>query len=155
MYFLDQKDMPTRWYNILPDLPVPLPADLHPATGNPVAPEDLAPLFPMALIHAGIQPRTLYCYSQRSSGYFAYMEKDCLPRGLQLEKALATPAKIFYKYEGTCPAGSHKFNSAVPQAFLHKTEALSVSAPRQRRTWGSAISIAVVYLTWNAGLLEK
>ncbi|MDD4924233.1 MAG: TrpB-like pyridoxal phosphate-dependent enzyme [Dehalococcoidales bacterium] len=143
MFFLDQKDMPTKWYNILPDLPVPLPADLHPATGNPVAPGDLAPLFPMELIMQEFSPERYIDIPEEVQDILFTWRPTALHRAYQLEKALDTPAKIFYKYEGTSPAGSHKLNTAVPQAYYNKKEGVKrISTETGAGQWGSALSIA-------------
>ncbi len=143
MYFLDQKDMPTKWYNILPDLPVPLPVDLHPATGNPVAPEDLAPLFPMELIMQEFSPERYIDIPEEVQDILRTWRPTVLHRAYQLEKALDTPAKIFYKYEGTSPAGSHKLNTALPQAYYNKKEGIKrISTETGAGQWGSALSIA-------------
>jgi tryptophan synthase beta chain len=143
MYFLDQKDMPTKWYNILPDLPVPLPVDLHPATGNPVAPEDLAPLFPMELIMQEFSPERYIDIPEEVQDILRTWRPTVLHRAYRLEKALDTPAKIFYKYEGTSPAGSHKLNTALPQAYYNKKEGIKrISTETGAGQWGSALSIA-------------
>jgi tryptophan synthase beta chain len=139
MYFLDQKDMPTKWYNILPDLPVPLPVDLHPATGNPVAPEDLAPLFPMELIMQEFSPERYIDIPEEVQDILRTWRPTVLHRAYRLEKALDTPAKIFYKYEGTSPAGSHKLNTALPQAYYNKKEGIKrISTETGAGQWGSA-----------------
>ncbi len=143
MFFLDQKDMPTKWYNILPDLPVALPEDLHPATGKPVTPDDLAPLFPMELIMQEFSPERYIEIPEEVQDILLTWRPTVLHRAYKLEKALDTPAKIFYKYEGTSPAGSHKLNTAVPQAYYNKKEGVKrISTETGAGQWGSALSIA-------------
>ncbi|MFA5629150.1 MAG: TrpB-like pyridoxal phosphate-dependent enzyme [Dehalococcoidales bacterium] len=143
MFFLDQKDMPTKWYNILPDLPEPLAIDLHPVTGKPITPEDLAPLFPMELIMQEFSPERYIEIPEEVQEILLTYRPTTLHRAYQLEKALDTPAKIFYKYEGTSPAGSHKLNTAIPQAYYNKKEGIKrISTETGAGQWGSALSIA-------------
>jgi tryptophan synthase beta chain len=108
MFFLDQKDMPTHWYNIQADLPEPLPPVLHPGTGKPVTPDDLAPLFPMELIKQEVSTERWIEIPEELQDIYRTWRPTVLHRAYRLEKALDTPAKIFYKYEGTNQAGSHK-----------------------------------------------
>jgi tryptophan synthase beta chain len=124
MYFLDQKDMPTHWYNIQADLPEPLPPVLHPATGNPVTPDDLAPLFPMELIKQEVSTERWIEIPDEIQAIYRTWRPTVLHRAYRLEKALDTPAKIFYKYEGTSQAGSHKPNTAIAQAYYNKQEGI-------------------------------
>ena len=119
-FVLDEKDMPTSWYNILPDLPEPLPAVLHPGRGDAVTPDDLAPLFPMALIMQEFSPESWIDIPEEILSVYRTWRPTTLHRAHRLEKALDTPAKIFYKYEGTSPAGSHKPNTAIAQAYYNK-----------------------------------
>ncbi|HEV8556537.1 MAG TPA: TrpB-like pyridoxal phosphate-dependent enzyme [Actinophytocola sp.] len=142
-FILDESDMPTTWYNIVPDLPAPPPPPLHPGTGQPVGPEDLAPLFPQALIlqevsgdrHVDIPGEVLDVYRLwRPSPLF---------RARRLERALGTPARIYYKYEGVSPVGSHKPNTAVPQAFYNAAEGVAkLTTETGAGQWGSALSFA-------------
>ncbi len=115
-FILDEKDMPTSWYNILPDLPEPLPAVLHPGTGNPMSPDDLAPLFPMGLIMQEFSPEGSIDIPEEVQAIYKLWRPTTMYRAHRLEKALDTPAKIYYKYEGSSPPGSHKPNTAVAQA---------------------------------------
>ena len=140
---LPDSDMPTQWYNIIPDLPEPPPPPLQPGTLQPAGPEDLAPLFPMALI---MQEVTGDSYVDIPGGVLDVLRlwrPSPLFRARRLEQALDTPAKIFYKYEGVSPAGSHKPNTAVPQAFYNHQD---VNAPLTTETgagqWGSALAFA-------------
>jgi len=141
MYFLEQKDMPTHWYNILPDLPEPMPPVLHPGTGNPVTPDDLAPLFPMALIMQEFSPEKYVEIPDEVQEIYTTWRPTVLHRAYRLEKALDTPAKIFYKYEGTSQAGSHKPNTAVAQAYYNKKEGTKrISTETGAGQWGSSLA---------------
>ncbi len=141
MYFLEQKDMPTHWYNILPDLPEPLPPVLHPGTGNPVTPDDLAPLFPMALIMQEFSPEHTIEIPEEVQAIYHTWRPTVLHRAYRLEKALDTPAKIFYKYEGTSQTGSHKPNTAVAQAYYNKKEGIKrIATETGAGQWGSSLA---------------
>jgi tryptophan synthase beta chain len=141
MYFLEQKDMPTHWYNILPDLPEPLPPVLHPGTGNPVTPDDLAPLFPMGLIMQEFSPEPTIEIPEEVQEIYRTWRPTVLHRALKLEKALDTPAKIYYKYEGTSPPGSHKPNTAVAQAYYNKKEGTKrIASETGAGQWGSSLA---------------
>ena len=141
MYFLEQKDMPTHWYNILPDLPEPLPPVLHPGTGNPVTPDDLAPLFPMGLIMQEFSPEHTIEIPEEVQAIYRTWRPTVLHRAYRLEKALDTPARIFYKYEGTSQAGSHKPNTAVAQAYYNKKEGIKrIATETGAGQWGSSLA---------------
>jgi len=143
MYFLDQKDMPTHWYNIQADLPEPLPPVLHPGTGKPVTPDDLAPLFPMGLIMQEVSTERWIEIPDEVLEIYRTWRPTVLHRAYRLEKALDTPAKIFYKYEGTNQAGSHKPNTAVAQAYYNKMEGIKrITTETGAGQWGSALSFA-------------
>ncbi len=143
MYFLDQKDMPTRWYNIQADLPEPLPPVLHPGTGKPVGPADLAPLFPMELIKQEVSQERWIEIPEEVQDIYRTWRPTVLHRAYRLEKALDTPAKIFYKYEGTSQAGSHKPNTAVAQCYYSKMEGVKrIATETGAGQWGSALSMA-------------
>src|SRR6478735_10903506 len=116
---LAESEMPTRWYNVLHDLPTPPPPVLHPGTGQPVGPEDLAPLFPMDLILQEVSGDQYVDIPDEVLDVYRLWRPSPLFRAHRLEKALGTPARIYYKYEGVSPAGSHKPNTAVPQAFYN------------------------------------
>ena len=146
MYFLDQKDMPTHWYNVLPDLPEPLPAVLHPGTGQPVTPDDLKPLFPMALIMQEFSPERYIEIPEEVQDIYRTWRPTVLHRAHRLEKALDTPAKIFYKYEGSSQAGSHKPNSAVVQAYYNKQEGIKrLVTETGAGQWGSALAMGCMF----------
>jgi len=143
MFFLDQKDMPTKWYNVLPDLPKPLPPVLHPATGKPVTPNDLAKLFPMALIMQEFSPERYIEIPEEVQAAYRLWRPTVLHRAYRLEKALDTPARIFYKYEGTSPPGSHKPNTSVAQAYYNKKEGIKrIATETGAGQWGSALAFA-------------
>src|ERR1044072_569298 len=119
---LDESDLPTRWYNVLHDLPTPPPPVLHPGTGEPVGPDDLTPLFPMDLILQEVSGDQYVEIPGEVLDVYALWRPSPLFRAHRLEKALGTPARIYYKYEGVSPAGSHKPNTAVAQA-VYKAKA--------------------------------
>ncbi len=143
---LSDQDMPTHWYNINADLPaagVELPPPLHPVTGNPIGPEDLAPLFPMALILQEVSTDRYIEIPEEIQDVYRLWRPTPLFRAHRWEKALDTPAKIYYKYEGTSPSGSHKPNTAVAQAYYNKQEGVKrLSTETGAGQWGSALSFA-------------
>jgi tryptophan synthase beta chain len=143
IFFLDQKQMPTHWYNILPDLPKPLPAVLHPGTGKPVTPDDLSRLFPMAVIMQEFSPERFIEIPDEVQDIYRTWRPTPLHRAYNLEKALGTPARIFYKYEGVSGAGSHKPNTAVAQAYYNKKEGVKrIATETGAGQWGSALAMA-------------
>lgn len=142
-YVLDESEMPTQWYNIVPDLSEPPPPPLHPATHAPVGPEDLAPLFPMALIMQEVSTESYIDIPGEVLDIYRQWRPTPLYRARRLEKALDTPAKIYYKYEGVSPAGSHKPNTAVPQAYYNAKEGIKkLTTETGAGQWGSALSYA-------------
>ena len=142
MWFLDQKDMPTKWYNVQADLPEPLPPVLHPGTGQPITPDDLAPLFPMGLIMQEVSQERWIEIPDEILDIYRTWRPTVLHRARRLEKALDTPAKIFYKYEGTNQAGSHKPNTAVAQAYYNKKEGIKrLTTETGAGQWGSALAL--------------
>jgi tryptophan synthase beta chain len=145
-FILDEKDMPTSWYNIQADLPEPLPPVLHPGTGNPVTPDDLAPLFPMALIMQEVSTERYIDIPEEVQAIYHTWRPTILHRAYRLEKALDTPAKIFYKYEGTSQAGSHKPNTAVAQTYYNKKEGITrMTTETGAGQWGSALSMGCAF----------
>src|SRR3990170_7004866 len=123
-FILPEDRIPRAWYNITADLPVPLAPPLHPVTKQPVGPDDLLPLFPMALIGQEMSAeREIEIPGPVREAYALYRPSP-LYRAHRLEKALGTPAHIYYKYEGVSPAGSHKPNTAIPQAFFNREEGM-------------------------------
>ncbi len=145
-FILDEKDMPTQWYNIQADLPEPLPPVLHPGTGKPVTPDDLAPLFPMDLIMQEVSTERYIDIPEEVQEIYHTWRPTILHRAYRLEKALDTPAKIFYKYEGTSQAGSHKPNTAVAQAYYNKKEGIKrMTTETGAGQWGSALSMGCMF----------
>lgn len=145
-FVLDEKEMPTCWYNVLADLPEPLPPVLHPATGKPVTPDDLAPLFPMELIKQEMSTERWIEIPEEVQDIYKLWRPTTLFRAHRLEKVLDTPAKIFYKYEGSSPPGSHKPNTAVAQAYYSKKEGINrITTETGAGQWGSALSFAGAY----------
>jgi len=140
-FTLAETEIPTHWYNIQADLPKPLPPVLHPGTGNPVTPDDLAPLFPMELIKQEVSTERWIEIPEEVRDVYQLWRPTTLFRAHRLEKALDTPAKIFYKYEGTSPPGSHKPNTAVAQVYYNKQEGIKrISTETGAGQWGSALS---------------
>jgi len=140
---LDESEIPTRWYNVIPDLPSPPPPPLHPATLAPVGPDDLAPLFPMALIAQEVSPESYLDIPEPVLDVYRIWRPTPLIRAHRLERALGTPARIYYKYEGVSPAGSHKPNTAVPQAFYNAEQGVRrLTTETGAGQWGSALAFA-------------
>lgn len=145
-FILDEKDMPTQWYNVQPDLPEPLPPPLHPGTKQPIGPDDLAPLFPMALIMQEVSQERYIEIPEEVQAVYRTWRPTVLHRAHRLEKALDTPAKIFYKYEGTSQAGSHKPNTAIAQAYYNKQEGVKrLATETGAGQWGSALAMACMF----------
>ena len=117
-YLLDETRLPKFWYNIVADLPTPPPPVLHPGTHQPVGPHDLAPLFPMSLIQQEVSREREIEIPAPVRDIYRQWRPSPLFRARRLEKVLGTPARLYYKYEGVSPAGSHKPNTTVPQATI-------------------------------------
>lgn len=146
-FLLSDKDIPRSWYNIQADLPKPLDPVLHPGTKQPVTPDDLAPLFPMALIMQEVSQERDIEIPEPVREIYQQWRTTPLFRARRLEKALDTPAHIYYKYEGVSPAGSHKPNTAVPQAFYnHEDGKKALITETGAGQWGSALSMACAFL---------
>jgi tryptophan synthase beta chain len=142
-YLLDESKMPTHWYNIAADLPTPMPPVLHPGTMQPVGPDDLAPLFPMELIMQEVSTEREVPIPEPVREVFKLWRPSPLVRAHRLEKALGTPAKIYYKYEGVSPAGSHKPNTAIPQAWYNAQAGIKkLTTETGAGQWGSSLSFA-------------
>lgn len=140
---LDESEMPTQWYNIVPDLPEPPPPALHPGTHEPAGPEDFAPLFPMDLIMQEVSQERYIDIPGEVLDVLRLWRPSPLFRARRLEKMLGTPAKIFYKYEGVSPAGSHKPNTSVPQAYYNaKAGVKKLTTETGAGQWGSALAFA-------------
>ncbi|MEI6374930.1 MAG: TrpB-like pyridoxal phosphate-dependent enzyme [Actinomycetes bacterium] len=142
-YQLDESQMPTAWYNIIPDLPEPPPPPLHPGTHEPVGPEDLMPLFPMALIMQEVSQDRYIEIPGAVQDIYRQWRPSPLFRAHRLEKLLDTPARIYYKYEGVSPAGSHKPNTSVPQAYYNAVEGIrKLTTETGAGQWGTALAFA-------------
>jgi tryptophan synthase beta chain len=142
-FLLDESHLPRAWYNIAADLPRPLPAVLHPATLQPVGPDDLAPLFPPALIGQEVSAEREIEIPGPVREVYRQWRPSPLFRARRLEKALQTPARIFYKYEGVSPTGSHKPNTAVAQAFYNKEAGVTrLVTETGAGQWGSSLAFA-------------
>ena len=142
-YFLPESEMPKSWYNIAADLPQPPPPVLHPGTGQPIGPDDLAPLFPMDLILQEVSTEREIEIPEPVREIYRQWRPSPLYRARRLEKALDTPAKIYYKYEGVSPTGSHKPNTAVAQAFYNKEAGVKrISTETGAGQWGSSLAFA-------------
>ncbi len=142
-YLLPEDRIPKTWYNIAADLPEPLAPVLHPGTGQPIGPDDLAPLFPMALIGQEVTAEREIEIPEPVREVLKLWRPAPLYRARRLEAALDTPAKIFYKYEGVSPSGSHKPNTAVAQAFYNKQEGTKrLSTETGAGQWGSSLAFA-------------
>jgi len=140
---LDDFEMPTRWYNVVPDLPSPPPPPLHPGTLQPVGPDDLAPLFPPDIIGQEVTAERYVDIPGEVLDVYRLWRPSPLYRAHRLERALGTPARIYYKYEGVSPAGSHKPNTAVPQAFYSaRAGARKLTTETGAGQWGTALAFA-------------
>lgn len=140
---LTENEIPRNWYNIQADMPNPVLPPLHPGTKQPVGPDDLAPLFPMELIKQEVTRERYVEIPEEVRDIYKIWRPTPLFRAHRLEKFLDTPAKIYYKYEGVSPAGSHKPNTAVPQAYYNKKEGVKrITTETGAGQWGSALSFA-------------
>jgi len=142
-YQLNEDQIPTHWYNLQADLPEPLPPVLHPGTGQPIGPDDLAPLFPMALIAQEVSTERAIEIPAPVRDIYRMWRPTPLYRARRLEKLLDTPARIYYKYEGTSPTGSHKPNTAVAQAFYNADAGVKrIATETGAGQWGSSLAFA-------------
>ena len=142
-YLLSEDRIPNSWYNVVADLPKPPAPVLHPGTGQPVGPGDLAPLFPMAIIMQEVSAERQVEIPEPVRDIYRLWRPTPLIRARRLEKALDTPAKIFFKYEGVSPSGSHKPNTAVAQAFYNKQEGVKrLTTETGAGQWGSSLAFA-------------
>ncbi|MCC2309189.1 TrpB-like pyridoxal phosphate-dependent enzyme [Cellulomonas chengniuliangii] len=139
--------VPTHWYNLNADLPEPVPPHLHPGTRQPLTPDDLAPLFPMALIAQEVSTERYIEIPQTVREIYAMWRPSPLVRALRLERALGTKARIYYKYEGVSPVGSHKPNTAVAQAYYNAAEGITrLTTETGAGQWGASLSMAAALL---------
>ena len=142
-FYLSENDIPKQWYNVQADMPSPLEPALHPGTKDPAGPDDFAPLFPMELIMQEVSQDRWIDIPEPVRDMYKTWRPTPLIRAINLEKALGTPAKIYYKYEGVSPTGSHKPNTAVPQAYYSKQEGVKkITTETGAGQWGSALSFA-------------
>ncbi|MDQ3965833.1 MAG: TrpB-like pyridoxal phosphate-dependent enzyme [Actinomycetota bacterium] len=142
-FLLDEKSLPENWYNIVPDLPFELAPPLNPATREPIGPEAFAPIFPEEIIRQEVTTDTYVPIPEEVREIYALWRPTPLFRARRLEQALDTPAHIYYKYEGVSPPGSHKPNTAVPQAFYNKQEGVRrLTTETGAGQWGSALAFA-------------
>ncbi len=142
-YLLTEEDIPRFWYNLVADLPEPPPPVLHPGTGQPIGPDDLAPLFPMGVIEQEVSAERYIEIPGPVRDILRQWRPSPLYRARRLEKALDTPARIYYKYEGVSPAGSHKPNTSIPQAFYNKQQGIKrITTETGAGQWGSALALA-------------
>ena len=142
-FLLNEKDVPESWYNIVPDLPFELAPPLNPTTREPVGPEAFAPIFPEEIIRQEVTAEPYVPIPEEVREIYALWRPTPLFRARRLEKVLETPARIYYKYEGTSPAGSHKPNTAVPQAFFNKKEGVArLTTETGAGQWGSSLAFA-------------
>jgi tryptophan synthase beta chain len=140
---LSESEIPTHWYNVQADLPWPLEPALHPGTGQPAGPDDFAPLFPMALIMQEVSQERYIEIPDEVRDIYRLWRPTPLYRARRLERELGTPAKLYYKYEGTSPAGSHKPNTAVAQVYYNKMEGTKrITTETGAGQWGSALAFA-------------
>jgi tryptophan synthase beta chain len=142
-FLLEEKDMPRKWYNIVADLDGAMLPILHPGTGQPVGPDDLAPIFPMSLIQQEVSGEKYIDIPEEVLDAYTMWRPTPVFRARRLEEALGTPAHIYYKYEGVSPTGSHKPNTAVAQAYYNKQEGIRrLTTETGAGQWGSALSFA-------------
>ena len=142
-YLLDEARLPKAWYNIVADLPTPPPAVLHPGTQQPIGPADLEPLFPMSLIEQEVSAVREIEIPEPVRDVYRQWRPSPLYRARRLERALDTPARIYYKYEGVSPSGSHKPNTAVPQAFYNREAGIrKLTTETGAGQWGSSLAFA-------------
>jgi tryptophan synthase beta chain len=148
---LQENEAPTSWYNIVPDLPVPPSPVLHPGTGKPIGPADLAPLFPMGLILQEVSAERFIEIPEEVQAIYRLYRPSPLIRARRLEKALDTPAHIYFKYEGVSPVGSHKPNTAIPQIYYNKQEGVKrMTTETGAGQWGSAVAMACAFFGLEA-----
>ncbi|PLX78389.1 MAG: TrpB-like pyridoxal phosphate-dependent enzyme [Desulfuromonas sp.] len=142
-FILDEDQLPRQWYNIIPDLPGPMAPVVHPGTLKPVTPDDLLPLFPMPIIEQEVSQQRWIDIPEEVLDIYRLWRPAPMYRAHRLEKALDTPAKIYYKYEGVSPAGSHKPNTAIPQAFYNKQFGTKrIATETGAGQWGSSMALA-------------
>lgn len=158
LYTLDPDERVTHWYNIVADLPEPPPPPLHPGTKEPLGPEDLEPLFPMGLIEQEVSTERYIEIPEAIQEIYAQYRPSPLYRARQWEEKLGTPARIYFKYEGVSPAGSHKVNSAVPQVYYNVQAGIRrLTTETGAGQWGTALAYACALFgaeceVWQVGV---
>jgi tryptophan synthase beta chain len=141
-FLLEESEIPTHWYNVIPDLPTPPAPPLGP-DGKPISPEALLAIFPEALIQQEMSPERWIKIPEPVREIYALWRPAPMKRAVRLEKMLGTPAKIYYKYEGVSPAGSHKPNTAIPQAYYNKEAGIKrIATETGAGQWGSSMALA-------------
>ncbi len=140
---LPEDQIPRQWYNIIPDMPAPLAPVISPRTMKPVTPDEMLAIFPMALIEQEMSSQRWIDIPDEVREIYQLWRPSPLYRAHRLEKALGTPAKIYYKYEGVSPAGSHKPNSAIPQAYYNKQAGIRrLATETGAGQWGTSLAFA-------------
>ncbi|MFW5722782.1 MAG: TrpB-like pyridoxal phosphate-dependent enzyme, partial [Desulfohalobiaceae bacterium] len=140
---LPEKDLPTQWYNCLPDLPTPLAPPLNPATNEPLTPDMLSPIFPMGVIEQEVSTKRWIDIPEPVLDIYRLYRPSPLKRARRLEKAIGTTCRIYYKDESVSPAGSHKPNTAIAQAYYNKQEGVTrIATETGAGQWGTALSFA-------------
>jgi len=140
---LSEKEMPQKWYNVLPELPKPLPPVIHPGTKQPIKPEDLLPLFPMSLIQQEMSQEKFIEIPDPVADIYRLYRPTPLRRARRLEKAIGTKARIYYKDESVSPSGSHKPNTAIAQVYYNKLDGVKrLTTETGAGQWGSALAFA-------------
>ncbi|MDH3258969.1 MAG: TrpB-like pyridoxal phosphate-dependent enzyme [Deltaproteobacteria bacterium] len=148
---LKEAEIPKMWYNIIPDLKNPPQPVLHPGTKQPVTPDDLSPLFPMQLIEQEVTPERWVPIPEEVLDIYSLWRPTPLYRARRIEEAIGTKSKIFYKYEGTSPAGSHKPNTSIPQAYYNKQAGRKrIATETGAGQWGSALALGATYFGLEA-----
>jgi len=144
--FLPESELPRQWYNIMADMPTPMEPPLHPGTGQPVGPDDLAPIFPMNLIEQEVSTERWIDIPEGVLEKYVIWRPTPLYRAYDLERYLDTPAKIYFKNEGVSPAGSHKPNTAIAQAYYNKVAGTKrITTETGAGQWGSALSMCCAF----------
>ncbi|MEE4362780.1 MAG: TrpB-like pyridoxal phosphate-dependent enzyme [Desulfotignum sp.] len=145
-FLLTEQEMPRKWYNIMADMPTPMEPPLHPGTGQPCGPEDLAPIFPMNLIEQEVSTDRWIDIPEEILDRYAIWRPSPLFRARNLEKALDTPARIYFKNEGVSPAGSHKPNTALAQAYYNKVAGTKkITTETGAGQWGSSLAMCCAF----------
>ena len=153
-YVLNENDLPKSWYNINADIPVEPQPILHPQTLEPVTPDFLSQIFPMSLIEQEVTTERYIPIPEEVREIYKLWRPTPLIRARKLEKALNTPAHIYFKNEGTSPSGSHKPNTAVPQAYYNKAEGIkSLTTETGAGQWGSALAMAGSFFDWTSSII--